>query len=90
MSIIKKAEILIHNKKSKEGEYVIFIDIHTKKNMLAKIWKKVCILILIVACLFNIVLKLIDRVSFNKEALTSAQYMMTQYEYEKDSENVLK
>ena len=52
--------------------------------MLSKIWKKVCILILIVACLFNIVLKLVNRISFNKEALTSAQYMLKQYEYEKD------
>lgn len=58
--------------------------------MLSKIWKKVCILILIVACLFNIVLKLVNRISFNKEALTSAQYMQKQYEYEKDKENVIK
>ena len=58
--------------------------------MLSKIWKKVCILILIVACLFNIVLKLVNRISFNKEALKSAQYMVKQYEYEKDKENVIK
>ena len=58
--------------------------------MLSKIWKKVCILILIVACLFNIVLKLVNRKSFNKEALTSEQYMLKQYEYEKDKENVIK
>ena len=58
--------------------------------MLSKIWKKVCILILIVACLFNIVLKLVNRISFNKEALTSAQYMVKQNEYEKDKENVIK
>lgn len=58
--------------------------------MLSKIWKKVCILILIVACLFNIVLKLVNRISFNKEAVTSAQYMLKQYEYEKDKENVIK
>ena len=57
--------------------------------MLSKIWKKVCILILIVACLFNIVLKLVNRISFNKEALTSAQYMLKQYEYEKEKENVI-
>lgn len=61
-----------------------------EKNMLSKIWKKVCILILIVACLFNIVLKLVNRISFNKEALTSARYMLEQYEYEKDKENVIK
>ena len=58
--------------------------------MLSKIWKKVCILKLRVACLFNIVLKLVNRISFNKEALTSARYMLEQYEYEKDKENVIK
>lgn len=58
--------------------------------MLSKVWKKVCILILIIACLFNIVLKLVNRISFNKEALTSAKYMLEQYEYEKDNENVIK
>lgn len=58
--------------------------------MLSKIWKKVCILILIIACLFNIVTKLVGRISFNKEALASAQYMLEQYEHEKDKENVIK
>lgn len=58
--------------------------------MLAKIWKKVCIFILIVACLFDIVWKLVGRVSFNKEALDSAKYMIKQYEYEKDEENIIK
>ena len=58
--------------------------------MLAKIWKKLCIFILIVACLFNIVSKLIGRVSFNKEAVESAKFMLEQYKYEKDGENVIK
>ena len=58
--------------------------------MLAKIWKKLCIFILIVACLFNIVSKLIGRISFNKEAVESAKYMVEQYKYEKDNENVIK
>ncbi len=58
--------------------------------MLAKVWKKVCIFILIVACLFNIVSKLVGRVSFNKEALESARYMLKEYEYEKDEENIIK
>ena len=35
--------------------------------MLARIWKKVCIAILVIACLFNIVSKLVNRISFNKE-----------------------
>lgn len=58
--------------------------------MLSKIWKKVCIFILIVACLFNIVMKLVGRVSFNKEALESAKYMVEQYKYEQKKENVIK
>ena len=58
--------------------------------MLAKIWKKICVLILIIACLFNITLKLVGRISFNKEALSSAKYMLKQLEYEKDGENVIK
>ena len=57
--------------------------------MLAKIWKKVCIFILIVACLFNIVLKLVGRISFNKEAVESAKYMIEQYNYENDK-NIIK
>ena len=40
--------------------------------------------------IFNIVLKLVGRISFNKEALNSAKYMVEQYEYEKDKENELK
>lgn len=57
--------------------------------MLAKIWKKVCIAILIVACLFNITSKLVNRISFSKEILSSAQYMYDEYKYEKE-ENVIK
>lgn len=33
--------------------------------MLAKSWKKIGLLILIVACLFNVTSKLVKRVSFN-------------------------
>lgn len=58
--------------------------------MLSKIWKKVCIFILIIACLFNITLKLVNRISFNKEALTSAKYMLEQHEYEQEKGNVIK
>ena len=57
--------------------------------MLARIWKKVCVAILIFACLFNIVSKLVHRLSFNTEVLSSAQYMYNQYKYEKE-ENVIK
>ena len=57
--------------------------------MLARIWKKVCIAILVIACLFNIVSKLVNRISFNKEILSSAQYMYDEYKYETE-ENVIK
>ncbi len=56
--------------------------------MLAKIWKKLCIAILIFACLFNIISKLVNRVSLNKEIVSSAQYMYDEYQYEKEK-NVL-
>ena len=43
--------------------------------MLAKIWKKVGLFILIVACLFNIVSKLTTRVTFSDEISASADYV---------------
>ena len=33
--------------------------------MLAKIWKKVGLIILIIACLWNIVFKLVNKISFD-------------------------
>ena len=57
--------------------------------MLAKIWKKVCLAILIIACLFNIILKLVNKVSLNKELVSSAQYMYEEYKYEHEK-NVIK
>ncbi len=46
--------------------------------MVARIWKKVGLFILIVACLFNIVFKLVNKLPFFEELRTSAQYMMQQ------------
>ena len=57
--------------------------------MLAKVWKNVCIAILVFACLFNVVSKLVHKVSFNTEILSSARYMYNEYKYEKE-ENVIK
>ena len=57
--------------------------------MLAKIWKKLCLAILIIACLFNIMSKLVNKVSLNKELVSSARYMYEEYKYEKE-ENVIK
>lgn len=43
--------------------------------MLSKNWKKIGMLILIIACIFNIMGKLVHTLSLNKEMLYSAQYM---------------
>lgn len=40
--------------------------------MLAKVWKKIGILILIIACLVNITIKLVNRISFSEEILKFA------------------
>ena len=50
--------------------------------MLAKIWKKLLMFILIIACLFNVITKLIKDMSIEDELLSSAQYIQNQ----KDSE----
>mgnify|MGYP005786625163 CR=1 FL=1 len=44
--------------------------------MIAKYWKKIGMFILIVACIFNIMGKLISKLSLNKEMLTSANYYL--------------
>ncbi len=53
--------------------------------MIAKIWKKVLLFILIIACLFNIVNKLVHKASLEKELESSAQYI-----YQKQIENAVK
>jgi len=51
--------------------------------MLAKYWKKIGMLILIIACIFNIMGKLINKLSLDKEMLYSAEYMYENQENEK-------
>lgn len=46
--------------------------------MLAKYWKRIGMLILIIACVFNIMSKLVQKLSLNKEMLYSAMYMQEQ------------
>lgn len=43
--------------------------------MLAKIWKKLLLLILIVFCLFNVVTKFVKKSSLKDELETSAKYV---------------
>ena len=48
--------------------------------MIAKYWKKIAMLILIIACVFNVMNKLVHKLSLNKEMLSSAEYVYTQEE----------
>lgn len=48
--------------------------------MLAKYWKKIGMLILIIACVFNIMSKLVYKLSLNKEMIYSAEFMYNQEE----------
>lgn len=52
--------------------------------MLAKYWKKIGMLILIIACVFNIMNKLVHKLSLNTEMLSSAEYV---YEQQSDEDN---
>ena len=53
----------------------IIIFVKGENNMIAKIWKKVLFVILIVACLFNVVNKLVHKASLEQELESSAQYV---------------
>ena len=52
--------------------------------MIKKHWKRIGLLILIVACIFNVMGKLIHKLSLNKEMLYSAEYM---YEEQQNEQN---
>lgn len=44
--------------------------------MLAKIWKKLGVIILIIACLFNITIKLVKKIPLKQELIYSVQYLL--------------
>ena len=46
--------------------------------MIAKIWKKVLFIILVIACLFNIIYKFVKKVPFIEQLKDSVVYMVTQ------------
>lgn len=52
--------------------------------MLAKNWKKIGMLILIIACIFNVMGKLINKLSLDKEMLSSAQYIYDENQKEEN------
>ena len=43
--------------------------------MASKVWKKLLFIILVIACLFDITMKLVQRNSFKSELQSSAQYV---------------
>ena len=43
--------------------------------MIAKIWKKLLLFILIITCLFNVINKLVNKMSLKRELQSSAQYI---------------
>ena len=45
--------------------------------MLAKIWKKLLMFILIIACLFNVITKFVKKSSLKDDLLTSARYVQS-------------
>lgn len=51
--------------------------------MLAKYWKKIGLLILIIACLFNVVSKLVAKIPYLDQLTQSAEYVSNQEQVEK-------
>ena len=56
--------------------------------MLAKYWKKIGLFILIVACIFNVMTKCINKLSLKKELESSATYV--NQENKEDNKNLNK
>ena len=55
--------------------------------MLAKYWKKIGVFILIVACIFNVMTKLINKLSLKSELETSATYVNQEKNKNLDEDN---
>ena len=55
--------------------------------MLAKIWKKIGIFILIVACIFNIMFKLVQRISLNTQLKDTVTFWEEEYKEEANKKN---
>lgn len=44
--------------------------------MIAKYWKKIGLIILVIACLFNIVSKIVKRTTLKEQLMQTAQYVL--------------
>ena len=64
---MRKYSIIVLEFKNAEG-----------KIMAARLWKKILFIILVVACLFNIVSKLVKKMPFMDELNASAEYITEQ------------
>jgi hypothetical protein len=51
--------------------------------MIAKIWQKLGLIVLIIACLFNIVTKIVTKISLQDELSATAEYYRAQGEQKK-------
>lgn len=47
-----------------------------EESMLARKWKKILMLILIISCIINVMNKVINKISLDKEMSYSATYML--------------
>ncbi|MBO4292911.1 MAG: hypothetical protein J5881_00770 [Clostridia bacterium] len=55
--------------------------------MLSKYWKKIGMVIVIVACVFNVMIKLINKLSMDNEMVSSAQYVQDNTNEQQKDEN---
>ena len=46
--------------------------------MIAKYWKKIGLIILVIACLFNVVSKIVKRTPIKEQLIQTAQYVLNQ------------
>lgn len=46
--------------------------------MIAKYWKKLGLIVLVIACLFNIVSKIVKRTPLKEQLIETAQYVLNQ------------
>ena len=44
--------------------------------MIAKLWKKIGLIVLVIACLFNIVSKIVKRTPLKEQLIQTAQYVL--------------
>lgn len=46
--------------------------------MIAKYWKKIGLIVIIVACLFNVVSKIVKRIPIKEQLIQTAEYILNQ------------